>query len=158
MRRAGGVEAKIVPELLCLGNLQIHDGEQARLNQYLAFKFIQHWPPGPTCMPATQRVLPVPFDHVRMYCNMNNWGTIGSLKGLVHHQAQLQHFIWDTPAGADMQEREPDISPLGLRGIRRSPVRLHGFGGVYPLEQVPAAGFSGVQGRENTRREVSGRG
>jgi hypothetical protein len=88
--QAAGVEAKIVPELLCMGNLQIHDGEQARLNQYLAFKFIQQLATGAYVHATTQRVLPVPFDHVRMYSNMNNWGAIGSLKGLVLHYSSIE--------------------------------------------------------------------
>jgi len=111
--QASGVEAKVVPELLSLGNLQVPDREQARLNQFLAFKFVQALATGAQVDAVTQRILPVPFDHVRVFSNMNNGGAIGSLRGLVHHQAQLQRFLWDTPGGVDMQEREPDIEHWG---------------------------------------------
>ncbi len=106
---ASRVEAKIVPHLLSLGNLPTHDKQQARMNEFVTFKFIQTLATGAFVDPATGRILPVPFDHVRDFSNMNNTGAIGSLKKFVHHHAQLSHFIANTPAGADMQEREPDI-------------------------------------------------
>lgn len=104
---------KIVPELLALGSLQMHDSQQGRMNQFLLYKSLQAQATGASVDPLTQRVLPVPFDHVRVFSNMNNSGAIGSLKGLTHHQAHLQQFVWNTPAGADMQEREPDIAHWG---------------------------------------------
>ncbi len=110
---ASRVEAKIVPELLSIGNLSIQDDDQARLNEFLCFMFIQALATGTYLNAVTQRIVPVPFDHVRVFSNRNRGGRIGSLKALVHHQAQFQRFYWDTPAGADMQEREPDIGHWG---------------------------------------------
>jgi len=108
-----GVEAKIVPELISLGNLSTHDNHLARLNEYCIFKAMRALATGACVNPVTGRVQPAPFDHVRLFSNRNSSGSIPSLKGLVHHQAWFHHFTWDTPGGADMQEREPDIGHWG---------------------------------------------
>jgi hypothetical protein len=111
--QANGVEAKVVPELLTLGNLQTHYPKKARINECIILKFFQAFATGAFVDPVTRRVIKVPFDHVRLFSNINNHGSISSLRKLVYHQARLSHYIWNTPAGGDLQEREPDIGDWG---------------------------------------------
>lgn len=111
--QANGVEAKIIPELLTLGNLQTHYPEKARINEFVILKFFQALATGTFVDPLTRRVVKVPFDHIRLFSSTNNHGSISSLKKLVYHQGGLSHFIYNTPAGGDLQEREPDIGDWG---------------------------------------------
>jgi hypothetical protein len=111
--QANGVEAKVVPEILLLGNLQTHDTEKARINEFVLLKFLQACATGTFVDPVTGRLRKVPFDHVRLFSSTNNHGSIGSLRRLVYHQAHLSRFMWHTHAGSDLQEREPDIGDWG---------------------------------------------
>ena len=111
--RDNGVEAKVVVELLCLGNLQTHDTHLARLNQLTGLKTLRAYSTGTFVDAATNSIMPIPFEQVRLYANINNRGSITSLKRLASHGAHLNHFSRNTPAGSDSEEREPDIASWG---------------------------------------------
>jgi hypothetical protein len=66
----------------------------------------------------------VTADHVRLYGNINARGNMTSLKAFVSHQGHLQHLIWNTPAGGDLQEREPDMV-VRERGELEDPVCVY---------------------------------
>lgn len=107
--RRNGVEPKIVLDLLSLGNLQTHDTQLARLNELITLRTLRAYGTGAYVHVLSGEVMPVPFDHIRLYGNINARGNQTSLKAFVSHQAHLRNFIWTTPAGGDLQEREPDM-------------------------------------------------
>jgi len=108
--RRNGVEPRIVVELLCLGNLQTHDTETARRNEWTLLRSLRVLASGTCVDTLTGEVQPVPFEHPRLYANINNGGNLTSLKALTSHQAHLFHLLWNTPAGGDLREREQDIA------------------------------------------------
>lgn len=104
-----GVEANVVLQVICRGNLQTNNNEYAELNEYIAMKHIQVLGTGAYKSPITGKIQPVPFDSFFICCNQNGNGNMTEFEHFLAHQGHCDHFLFHTPAGAKMRERLPDM-------------------------------------------------
>ncbi len=115
-----GIEANIILQLCCRGNLQIHDMEQTVLNERLIIKHVQVLGSRSYVSPITGRIDPVHYDALFLTSNQNCNGNMPSPEQMFIHQGHCNYFLYHTSAGTKIRHRLTDISGFKIWGGRRS--------------------------------------
>ena len=107
--RADGIEAIILLQIKCRGNLDTADNAKASLNEYLSLKYAQVMATGKYIDLVTGAVHPARFDALFLASNQNCNGNMVTLDQFISHEAHSNHFLLNTEAGALARGRLPDI-------------------------------------------------
>lgn len=110
--RQDSIEVKVVLHLMLRGNLFIHDVEQANINTYTTAKYLQALATGALVDAETGLLMPVPFDMIYAYSNLNCNGNIKSFEAFLSHQGHAKFFYFNSPGGQSLQARENDIGSI----------------------------------------------
>jgi hypothetical protein len=104
-----GLQSKIILNVLCRGNLPIHDRDQADINEFTSLKFLQVTDSGMCLDHRTGKILPKLADLTFVSSNQNNSGNIVDTDTFFAHQTHTDFELWHTPAGKKNRQRLVDI-------------------------------------------------
>lgn len=107
--RENGVEASLILQVTCRGNLDVKDNEKADLNESIALQNLLVRNSGAYVSPHTGTIGELPQDILFLFGNQNNHGDMTSFEQVLAHQGHCDHFLFQTRGGARMRELLVDI-------------------------------------------------
>ena len=106
------IEVKVILHMMLRGNLFVNDPEQADINTFTTIKYAETLAAGSSIDSKTGQMMPVPFDMIYVYQNLNSSGNINGMGSFLSHQAHVKCFYSNTPAGRSLQVSENDIGNI----------------------------------------------
>jgi hypothetical protein len=107
--RESGVDASLIVQVTCRGNLELKDNEKADLNELIALKHLLVSNSGAYVSPHSGAICEIPQDILLLFSNQNCHGDVTQFERVIAHQGHCDHFLFQTLGGARMRELLVDI-------------------------------------------------